>query len=325
MSKIQIVNLIYYGSYLAFFALAILTWAYFRFIKGQKKKSKTKIVVWLILVFGVLIFIYTRFIETQLIFTKTNLTQEQEEQVEASGIEVIRESSLKIAVVSDLHLGVYKKPQFLQRVVKKINKLNPDLVIFPGDFVFGIAEEDLEEYFAPLEELEAPAYGVLGNHDLSHKRIVGEFRYEEILPVLEKYIMMIDNQSLGLEINDQKFTLVGFADIWGDDADLALLEKPNNDEINDSRIPIIAIEHNPDLVYQLPENSVDLLITGHTHGGQMRIPFLYKLVIPTRYDFGKGEGYYEINGNTLFISAGLGESGLPLRFLVPPRIDLLYF
>ena len=111
------------------------------------------------------------------------------------------------------------------------------------------------------------------------------------------------------------FTLVGLGDRWANRDHLTPLEAAPKDK------PIIVLLHNPDSAMQLKPNAAVLVLAGHTHGGQIRIPWLYKKVIPTVHPFDRG--LHAIAPVPVFVSAGLGEVGLPMRFLNPPTIDVL--
>ena len=91
-------------------------------------------------------------------------------------------------------------------------------------------------------------------------------------------------------------------------------------KINKEKLSIV-LTHNPDSIYEFPKTDVDLVIAGHTHGGQIRLPFIYKYAIPCKYDFDKG--FYYLRNMNIFVSPGLGMVGLPFRFLMPPEIDVL--
>jgi len=88
----------------------------------------------------------------------------------------------------------------------------------------------------------------------------------------------------------------------------------------------VLLTHNPDTAFEVPASiNYDLMLAGHTHGGQIRIPGLYKKVIPTEYPFDKGLYRLAIDGQTrlVFVSPGTGMVGLPFRFNIPPQIDIL--
>lgn len=280
--------LIYWGSWLVFPLLAWFSYGYWR-----RKRSRFELAV--VLVLG-LLFIWARFVEPNLIIVRTT-------DIPAAGLEK------RIAVISDLHLGVYKGDSFLQRVVERINELKPDLVLFAGDFSYHPG--DITKLFAPFERLNAPIYAVLGNHDVERP---GPPVRDELARVLPNYGVRLLQSEI---VHFADFTLVGLGDHWAGEDDVGLLKQVALDKT------VILLTHNPDTTSKYRDHKADFTICGHTHGGQIRIPWLYRKVIPTSGAFDRGltkEPY-----TRLFISSGLGEIGLPLRFLNPPVIDLLRF
>lgn len=235
-------------------------------------------------------FIWARFYEPQMLIVQTE------------------EGPANFVLISDTHLGQYKGERFMSRVVNQITSLDPDFVLIAGDFVYSIDPTQIENYFAPLQNLEMPIYAVLGNHDMAP---AGELLDSSLSEILEGYgVTWIDNQRV---INDE-IQILGIGELWNGDADLQTFDELQTELIN------IAVVHNPDAAYEFPENSLDLIVTGHTHGGQIRIPFLYRMVIPCEYNWGTAQGWFTVLGNPLFISSGLGEIGLPLRLFNPPEI-----
>jgi predicted MPP superfamily phosphohydrolase len=110
-------------------------------------------------------------------------------------------------------------------------------------------------------------------------------------------------------------TLVGLGDRWsGEDSLAPLLAAPRDK-------PIVALMHNPDSAMQFAPGMVALALAGHTHGGQLRIPGLYRLAIPSEHPFDRG--LHTFGPVPVFVTAGLGETALPLRLLNPPVIDVL--
>jgi len=260
--------------------------------------------VFVILIFLSAVFIYARFIEPNLIRIKKYKIN-------------FKKNKTKIVVISDLHLGVYKGSIFLQRVVKKINKINPDIVLIAGDLTFEIKRKDLYAKFSSLKKIKAPVYTVLGNHDFHNKLNITD----DLKKVLNNFkITLIDNKIKKIKVKNNLITLIGLECFSNGSIDYSLLK-----EVGDNDISIV-LTHNPDLVCDFPRNNkIDLVISGHTHGGQIRIPFLYKKVmkktIAMRYSF--NTGFYNINNTKVFVSSGLGEVILPMRFLIPPEISVL--
>lgn len=286
---------VFYGSYLVFPFFALLYW-FWR--KDQKRSHKIYIITLFILS---LLFVWARFAERQIIL------------VENTEIEIGFKS--KIVLIADLHLGVYKNRNFLERVVEKINLQNPDYVFIAGDFMYRPNIEKLDDLFKPLEKIKAPLYGVIGNHD--HKNIRGQIEKNiiiknKLIETLEKYnVQILENEAINLG----DFILLGLNDRWEYNDKVSMLKDFSEED------KIIVLTHNPDTTTSYQNNNADLTLCGHTHGGQIRIPWIYKFVIPTEGNFDTGLSKEE--KTKLFITSGLGEVNLPLRFLNPPTIDVL--
>jgi len=287
---------IFYSSFLLIPFLLILIGIV---CKGWRRLTEKKILlgVLVINILGSLLFSYSRFVEPNVILTKTT--------------EIRVGFSSKIVVISDLHLGVYKSSHFLKRIVTKINKMEDvDAVLIPGDFTY-YAPKDLELLFSPLKDLRFPVYAVLGNHDSENP---GPRIQEELRKALEaNEVIFLHNSSS--ELKNKDITILGLGDKWAN--------QDNVSQINDfqGETNLIVMAHNPDTVLTYENSIADLTVAGHTHGGQIRIPFIYKQMIPCTNDF--DQGLYETENGYVFVSAGVGEIGLPMRFGVPPTIEIL--
>lgn len=247
-----------------------------------------------------LLFLWSRFLEPQFILTR-------EEKVEAG-------FSLRLVLISDLHLGVYKDEAFLERLVQKMNETDADMLLIAGDFTYYPELHQLPALFAPLQELQMPVYAVLGNHDVERP---GPKLRNELRRVLEQYgVDLLENEI----VEFPNFTLIGMGDRWagthGED-DVSLLQSVVPEDY------VIVLTHNPDTITDFPNDHADLTLTGHTHGGQIRIPWLYHRVIPTEGGFDKG--FFQTEETLLYTTSGAGEVGLPMRLLSPPEIVIFDF
>jgi predicted MPP superfamily phosphohydrolase len=226
------------------------------------------------------------------------------------------QNGLRVAVITDLHAGApFIDRAKIERIVATTNAAKPDLVLLLGDYlnsVLGgrfIAPEDTARW---LSALSAPlgVFGVLGNHD--HQFDTGRVR----AAFTAAGIPLLDEQRRRITQGRFDFWLVGIADATTGKPDLRGLGKTATD-----MTPIIAFTHSPDVMPQL-DASVSLLLAGHTHGGQVRLPF-YGAVM-TSSAFGKRyEIGHVVEQTDLYICPGIGTTGLPLRFLDPPEICLL--
>jgi predicted MPP superfamily phosphohydrolase len=223
----------------------------------------------------------------------------------------------KIVVWADPHLGVLKGASWLQEVVDATNAQNPDLVLIPGDFTFSPQESNLPDLFAPLADLKAPTYAILGNHDLPSDRDVPTISITKALTKVG--VILIDEKTINFSFPDgQNCWLIGAGDIWN---------YPFNGDLW-SGLPrgacSIVITHDPDRSLEMRDAglSADLLVSGHTHGGQVWLPFVdMQKIIPTNYPF--VQGWYQIGQTPVLVTPGVGETLLPLRFGVPPQIEVI--
>ena len=290
-------QIIFYGSYLAWVFLVFLIFFALKKRKVLLKKTKTCI-AFVFLLSLTLVFIYARFIEPQIILTQITKIQ--------TGF------SARVVVISDIHLGVYKNNNFLKRIVKKINALQDiDFVLIPGDFTY-YPPADLQSLFSPLKEIKYPTYAVLGNHD-SEKP--GPPIQKALQSALESHgVFFLHNTSL--KVKNKDITILGLGDRWAKEDDASQINRFTTKD------HLIVLTHNPDTIDEYDDSNIaDLTIAGHTHGGQIRIPFLYKKMIKSQFGF--DEGLYDTKVGKVFVSAGVGTIGLPMRFLIPPRIDVL--
>jgi hypothetical protein len=225
---------------------------------------------------------------------------------------------LRIAVLADLHVGSpWNGLENLARVTAATRAAKPDLVLLAGDYVIlhvrggkFVAPEDIA---SRLAELAAPLgrYGVLGNHDwwVDRARVRAALEANGT-PVL-------DDTSVRVARGDCAFWIAGVSDFWegAHDVARALSGVPPG-------APVLVLTHNPDVFPVVPA-SVSLTIAGHTHGGQVYIPFVGRPIVPSRYGERFAIGAIAEEGRHLFVSPGIGTSIIPVRFLVPPEISLL--
>ena len=253
------------------------------------------------LMVGWLIVIYGSFIENRL------LVNRHYQVTIGSG-----DSVMQLAVVADIHLGLHKGQGWAEKVVSRVNAIKPDLVLLVGDFVS--VDAGLED-LSPFSELKSRygSYAVLGNWDYR----VGAV---DVRKRIESYsVEVLTNESVVVGEEGREIHLIGLDDfIYGDpDWDAALADVP-------TEATTIVLGHEPDFAPVAEVNGVDLVISGHTHGGQIRLPLLGALPplpigLPQDFD----RGLFAFGQTKLFISPGVGESGARARFLQPPEISIL--
>jgi predicted MPP superfamily phosphohydrolase len=224
---------------------------------------------------------------------------------------------LKITVLADLHVGSpYIDAAKLQLIVSKVNQMQPDLIVLLGDFMSSvrggkvIGPEIIAENLKGLHARYG-VYAVLGNHDWWYDGI-------RVMHALEGTgFHILENDVARIEINGQALWLAGIADLWTSNPNIeGTLAK-----VTDTN-PIIILMHNPDLFPKIPSRVI-LTLAGHTHGGQVNLPLVGRLKVPS--DFGQryAAGHIVENNHHLFVTTGIGTSIIPVRFRVPPEIVIL--
>ena len=226
---------------------------------------------------------------------------------------------MTIAVISDLHAGSpYIDEAKIDRVVAMTNDAHPDIILLTGDYVSHVAfgHYMLPERIVPhLKKLHAPmgVYSVLGNHDHweGGPHIASLFRAAGI-PDLE-------NMPLAMHGPHGDFYMVGIGDYHSGES-----HPPRAFRRMPKDAPALCFTHSPDSLPILPRNCA-LTLAGHTHGGQIWLPFLGRPAVDLASMYGQryAIGTVREDGKTMFVSSGIGTSLIPARFRVPPEISFL--
>ena len=226
-----------------------------------------------------------------------------------------RLNGFKVAIISDLHAGSpFIDISKIKEIIQKTNKQNPDLIVILGDLdsitiqKSNILQKDLSKV---LKNLHAK-YGVvaiLGNHDYQPSGIVKSILKNAGITVLE-------NSSKYIYVDGEKVKLVGFKDLWHYKSNPKVVIG-----IQQIDVPIIVLSHNPDLFPEIP-NFVSLTLSGHTHGGEIIIPFIGSPFIPSKYGQRFRKGYIVENNKHLYVSGGIATTSR-FRFCNPPEIVFL--
>ena len=223
---------------------------------------------------------------------------------------------LRVAVVSDLHTGApHVGERKLERIVAKVNTARPDLVALVGDYAdptvpLGepVAPERVAELLGDLHA-RLGVFAVLGNHDWYH--------YGERVPraLREAGIEVLENDAVAVERGGEVLWVAGLADMRERHADVtvALAMVPPGQAL-------LALTHDPDMFPQLRDRA-NVTLAGHTHGGQVGVPLVRRAVAPSRRGYTGGE--VREAGGYMYVSRGVGTTGLPIRLASPPEIAVL--
>lgn len=223
---------------------------------------------------------------------------------------------IRIVHLSDLHAGSEVPTAFLRRVVATVQELAPDAIVLTGDFIHS-QPEDANALTDILQGLHAPhgVFAVLGNHDyaVNYSGDCGLPGVEQvIITALERAgVTVLRNQEVEITTGRSHLPLYGIDEYWSGRADVSPLHTTAPD------LPRIVLCHNPDVVQFLPEQNTNVVLCGHTHGGQVRLPPFRPLLTMTsdrRYWGGltaRGNGW-------VFVSRGIGYTWR-VRFAARPE------
>lgn len=251
------------------------------------------------------ILIYARFIEPHHVVVKhTDITIDANFPLK---------NSLTVALIADLHIGLYSgKERQLENIVNKINEEQPDFVVVSGDWTYE-PEDKLTDELRILRQIDCPIYSVNGNHD---EQYPGPPIQELLAKALfHNNVLDIENQIVEFD----EVRMLGVGDLWSGKADMQQLPNLPQDK------PWIILSHNPDTVEMVPQlPSKPLMLSGHTHGGQIELPWITSYVMRKVSMLGHKKGYYQHDTANVFVTVGTGMVGAPFRFRVPPTIDILH-
>ena len=235
---------------------------------------------------------------------------------------------LKIVIVTDIHAcRPWMTPERIRFIVEKANTLGGDIIVVLGDFVSGIGERvpngrvEAAEWGPALSGLRAPlgVHAILGNHDWwSDLEGVKAALSQAEIPVYQNRAVKIEGATpFWLAGTDSMVAYpLGRGRFRGADDLPKTLAQITDDA------PAVLMAHEPDLFVQVPDRFA-VTLSGHTHGGQVRLPFLGRPVVPSAYGQRFVYGHIREEGRDLIVSAGLGCSIMPVRFGVPPELTVV--
>ncbi len=219
----------------------------------------------------------------------------------------------KIVFISDVHHGPFFSLKRVRKTVERINALKPDIILLGGDYVHR-EPKYIEPFFREAASLKAPlgVYAVLGNHD-----------HWEGAPLTRKSmkkarIVLIDNRGVWLKQEKARIRLGGVGDLWEDKPAL----KPTLKDTKDSDL-VLLLSHNPDVAGRYDTSGIDLMLSGHTHGGQVTALGMWAPRVPSFYGQRFRTGRIEKKETTILVSNGVGTVTPPVRFFAPPEINLI--
>lgn len=268
----------------------------------MNKRLKLILIVLILIIFTIL---YARYIGTMGLITKEYTIKDNKIPSSFDG--------LKIVHFSDLHYKRAINEEKVEKIVKEINLINPDIVVFTGDLIdkdITPTKDDYEFLIKSLSKIKSKygKYSVLGNHDYEEK--------EEILKVFQKSnFKYLENEYDIIYKNSEKLLIGGLGNItYGED----FIDEISSSETVDYQITLV---HEPDVSDEIVKyTNTNLILAGHSHNGQVRLPIIGAIIKPS-YAEKYYDEHYKIKDTNLYISSGIGVSTLNYRLFNHPSIN----
>ncbi len=271
--------------------------------KKNIKKKKHNILIYFILVIT-LLFLYSKYIEPYNLTIKEYKIENKYLPKSFDGIKIVH--------FSDIHLGSTVDIKYLDKIVNLINKQNPDIVVFTGDMLDKrrtLNDSEIESVKKSLSKIKSNLgnYAVSGNHDIK--------QLDTYKKIMDTNFTILDNEEKLIYYKENTpISIVGLSDPSETKINYDVLEKEND-------YYRFVLCHEPDEYKKISNYSFNVMFSGHSHGGQVRLPFIGKIYTPigakTYYD-----DYYKLDNKEIFISNGIGTTRIDIRFNSAPSINL---
>ncbi|MBI4857352.1 MAG: metallophosphoesterase [Acetobacterium woodii] len=258
------------------------------------------IVILILLALG--LYVYARYIEPNLLIVNRVALEDNK-----------LANPIKIVFFGDTHLGEFSDINKLNKIVDKINAENPDLVIFTGDLIdskaaFTVDPEAIAQSLCKIHATYGK-YCVIGNHEYA---LTKTYNYKDLMNAGGFELLLND----WLDLSDLNVRILGLDDAFSGEPDINLGDQALDGAYN------IMMTHEPDIVDKMNLVNVQLVLAGHTHGGQISLPFSTARILPANgKKYVKGLFSLGSEGQTkLFVTKGTGMTTLPFRFMNVPEI-----
>lgn len=273
-----------------------------------------KVLKWLFIVIVVIIGIvlYARFVGTMGLTTKEYVIMDKDVPDNFDG--------LKIVHFSDLHYNRAISLNKVKSIVKEINDINPDIVVFTGDLIDRdaiISDNDYDELANILGNIKSKygKYAVIGNHDYEKDKdgVIKVFHKADFKYLENSYEIIYNKKN-------EKIFIGGLGNVTHNQEDISKMMEYFNDEGNKIDYKIILV-HEPDIADNIVKDyKVNLILAGHSHNGQVRLPIIGAIYKPP-YAKNYYDNYYNLDGTNLYISSGIGVSTVNYRLFNHPSIN----
>lgn len=220
----------------------------------------------------------------------------------------------KILFAADIHHGPFFSKERVKSLVSRINRLHPNIVLLGGDYV-----QKSPQYIKPCFEefkninADIKMYGVLGNHD--------HWEGSELTrqSMKDAGIKVLDNKSEWINKNNERIKIGGVGDLYEDTQDI----NPTIHDVGEDDF-VVLLSHNPDYVERINTKKIDLVLSGHTHGGQVTLFGLWAPLIPSIYGQKYRTGFVKTDYTEVLVTNGVGTVTPPVRFFARPEVVLIH-
>ena len=224
-------------------------------------------------------------------------------------------NDFKIVQISDLHNKVFGEEQ--DKLLEKVEGLSPDIIVITGDLV-DRRRYNLEKsmYFIDKAVKLAPVYYISGNHE------AWSGKYSEVKEkLINTGVHVIDDEKIEIKKNNSSINLFAFiTSSYREKTDTSIVEENLMNWSREKGLKIL-LSHRPELFDLYSSYNMNIVFSGHAHGGQIRLPFIGGIIAPNQGFFPKyTSGSYSDNETTMFVSRGLGNSAFPVRVFNRPEI-----
>lgn len=230
---------------------------------------------------------------------------------------------LKIAHITDIHYDESINKKELEKVKDTINALKPDIIVFTGDIAtYNLTNEEIEEVSEVMSEMKASIgkYAIKGNHDYDFEKWELLFENCGFTNLNDTYEVIYKDETTPIVISGISTNLYGTKNIK--DKIEPIYEYLNSFSESDANMPIysILLLHEPDFIEKIDYNKFDMVLSGHSHNGQVRVPFIGALYTPVGSKKYYDE-YYRVDNTDLYISSGIGTTYLNVRLFNKPSFN----
>ncbi len=283
---------------------------------GKKKVKHFSLVkfIFIIILICLCIFAYGAYVEPKQLAVKENIIKNENITDNFDGFKIVR--------LSDIHYGENFGKEELKKLVDRINELNPDVVVITGDLIDNDTKMTTSMATEISKELKRISAGS-GKYIISGENDTNFDEWENIISSGE--FMNLNNTYDTIYKNGYDSILIAGVSSFSDKESIVNKNQKNQNYINsfekDGPIYKILLMHEPDYIDELEDNKYDLVLAGHSHGGQVKVPFVSELLLPkgaTKYS----SGYYKLKNSDLYVSDGIGVSDFNFRLFNVPTIDV---